>query len=246
VRFQTIVALCYWRKMCGSHYEHGAIRRRRADDVREREELQARHHGRSMKRTVFPSPREVGPIEMAATMPSWPPRNGSGCKKCSAFRSTGFHQKIPKKVSRERTEIDVLVTSFRWPAPSAPMLFSALLEVVAWQSRPSSRTALSRISKASPRNLWPVGVGRALPAAFMLKTIPDRSRERLRSAIALQRFGQRRGVAEAIVFLLSSAASHFIRGQVLRTNGGPHMRAALTLGNGGRNEKRARRSIRRA
>ena len=55
----------------------------------------------------------------------------------------------------------------------------------------------------------------------MLKTIPESIRERLRSEIPLQRFGQPREVAEAIVFLLSSATSSFT-GPVLRINGGHH------------------------
>lgn len=56
----------------------------------------------------------------------------------------------------------------------------------------------------------------------MLKSIPDKVKERILSEIPFRRFGTAQEVAWAVAFLLSPIASSYITGTVLRVNGAHH------------------------
>jgi acetoacetyl-CoA reductase/3-oxoacyl-[acyl-carrier protein] reductase len=92
----------------------------------------------------------------------------------------------------------------------------------------ASKAGVIGLTKALAREGAPCGVRvNAVAPGFietdMLKSVPDRVRERLRAEIPLQRYGRPEEVAEAILFLLSEDTSSFITGAVLRVNGGHHM-----------------------
>jgi acetoacetyl-CoA reductase/3-oxoacyl-[acyl-carrier protein] reductase len=56
----------------------------------------------------------------------------------------------------------------------------------------------------------------------MLKSVPDKVKERILSEIPFRRFGKPEEVAWAVAFLLSPIASSYITGTVLRINGAHH------------------------
>ncbi|HEY9301669.1 MAG TPA: acetoacetyl-CoA reductase PhaB [Phormidium sp.] len=56
----------------------------------------------------------------------------------------------------------------------------------------------------------------------MVKSVPDKVKERIVSEIPLRRFGKPEEIAWAVAFLLSPIASSYITGEVLRVNGAHH------------------------
>jgi acetoacetyl-CoA reductase/3-oxoacyl-[acyl-carrier protein] reductase len=56
----------------------------------------------------------------------------------------------------------------------------------------------------------------------MLKSVPDKVKERILSEVPFRRFGTAQEVAWAVAFLLSPIASSYITGTVLRVNGAHH------------------------
>ena len=59
-------------------------------------------------------------------------------------------------------------------------------------------------------------------ATEMIKSIPDKVKERLLSDNPMGRFGEPREVAWAVAYLLSPAAASYVTGVTLRVNGGQH------------------------
>lgn len=91
----------------------------------------------------------------------------------------------------------------------------------------ASKAALIGLTKSFAKEAARYGVRiNAVSPGFietdMVKSVPDKVKERIVSEIPFRRFGKPEEIAWAVAFLLSPIASSYVTGEVLRVNGAHH------------------------